>query len=165
MQKYVRLFIILKLILVLSVSCSSVKYFPDFEIKSYMTETTTSVSSLIEDNTTIIWMPLNSCGICLQSIMECLKDKKNNFKGLIITTDSNPLQYNWIKLNIKDLKNRSRYFYVNFDNDNLFEERFKKGNESPEIFVLNKDRLIIKKALLGSEKKDILQKLKDFTVY
>ena len=155
MQKYVRLCIILLLGLILSVSCSSVKYFPDFTIKSYMNETTKSVSSLIEDNTAIIWMPLNSCGVCLQSIMECLRDKKSNFKGLVITTDSNPLQYNWIKLNIKDLKNSSSYFYVGSELYDLLGKRFYDKNKSPIIFVVTKDRKIIKSVMLGSAKEGI----------
>ena len=164
MQKYVRLCIISGLVLTLSVSCSSVKYFPDFEIKSYMTEATTSVSSQIEDNVAIIWMPLNSCGVCLQSIMECLKDKKNDFNGLVITTDSNPLQYNWIKLNIKDLKDSGRYFYINSDTCDLSGKRFAKENSNPGIFILDKNRKIIKKIFLGSEKEDILNMFRKITV-
>ncbi|GEM_PF-4773176 len=165
MQKYVRLCIISGLVLTLSVSCSSVKYFPDFEIKSYMTETTTSVSSQIENNVAIIWMPLNSCGVCLQIIMECLKDKKNDFNGLVITTDSNPLQYNWIKLNIKDLRNRGRYFYINSDTGDLTLKKFEKKNVSPCIFIIDKNRKIIKKELLGSDEEDILQKIRKVKIY
>jgi len=152
------LIVIILACLCMPVCDSSKKIIPDFQLVSYVDGIERRLSTIDSDSTLILWLPLNSCELCVETIMQCLQKNVTDFNGLIVTTDSNPSRYNWMRLKIKDL------YYKNYFNYTSRQYGSFKNYNRPQIYIINSHRNILKRRELPDNKMDIVKVLSNFKV-
>lgn len=160
-----RLFVIIfSVISLLWISCGKNARFPNFKVNSYIDGGSFYLSDLITSPKLVIWMPLNSCGVCVHETMKAIRRVKIANSALLLTIGSNSVQYNWIKLNIKKMNNEKFLFFDISKERNIDSEasRFIKNHNKVELFLLYEHLVIHNSKILGANEKEIAEKIIQF---
>ena len=157
-------FFLLFLIIVLNLSCNVEKEFPNVNLQQYKKNSNElKFADVVGKQSIVILLPMNSCGICIKSVISVLKEKKLNLKGIVVTSHSNALHYNWIKLNEKKIPNSWQIYHVDNHEFQKHKNFFEKYNNA--CCFLLKENLVFKEVYqLGISEKSIIRTIRHLKV-
>lgn len=149
--------IIILILVIIRISKINIKKsFPRFNLTSYQnTNNTLNLSQISLDSTLVlVWLPMNSCGICLRNVVEVLCEANDKNGGVVITTSNNPVNYNWVKIQSSLINDEWKLYFLSKIESEKY-HNFLIKNTDPAAYLLDNNLHIKKKIILNSSKASI----------